>query len=121
MFLPNLLMDGLADHNGGDQRMLLLAVLWTGLISTSLNFGLEVYAMGMVPCGEASILLATEPLWACMFANILLGESLGWNDAIGGLFIVSACLVTAFSTERLHKMFPLPFSEERSHSAVPDP
>mmetsp|Transcript_30743 Transcript_30743/g.74412 ORF Transcript_30743/g.74412 Transcript_30743/m.74412 type:complete len:219 (-) Transcript_30743:77-733(-) len=121
MFLPNILMDGIADQDAGEQHILLLAVLWTGLISTSLNFGLEVYAMGMVPCGEASILLATEPLWACMFANMLLGESLGWNDAIGGLFIVSACLVTAFSTETLHKIFPLPISEKQNPSVVPDP
>lgn len=118
MFLPNILMDGFADPDGGEQRMLALAVLWTGLISTSLNFGLEVFAMSKVPCGEASIILATEPLWACLFASLLLGESLGWNDAFGGLFIVSACLVTAISTETLHKIFPFPTTKERQETSI---
>lgn len=106
MLLPSILLEGLGSPDGGEGRVLALAVLWTGLVSTSLNFYLEVFAMGKVPCGEASVVLATEPLWAAAFANLLLGQNLGWNDAAGGIFIVSACLVNGLSTDRLHKLLP---------------
>ena len=71
------------------------AVVWTGLLSTSLNFFLEIFALGRVPSGEASVILASEPLWAAAFAAVLLGEEFGWNDYTGGFLIVSACVVNS--------------------------
>jgi drug/metabolite transporter (DMT)-like permease len=88
MTLPNLFFDP-SLHD------VAIAVLWTGLLSTSLNFFLEVFALGKVPSGEASVILATEPLWAAAFASILFGESFGWNDYAGGALIVAACLVNS--------------------------
>ncbi|KAL3935335.1 MAG: hypothetical protein SGARI_003019 [Bacillariaceae sp.] len=115
MMLPNILMGHTGDlmstvmgdgsiANGlmGDPFLLAKAVLWTGLISTSLNFFLEIFALGQVPPGEASVILATEPLWAAAFASIILGESMGWNDYAGGFLIVAACLVSGAQSETIH-------------------
>ena len=58
------------------------AVLWTGLISTSLNFFIELTALGRVPPSEASVILASEPLWAALFAAAFYGTSLTTGDAV---------------------------------------
>jgi drug/metabolite transporter (DMT)-like permease len=71
------------------------AVLWTGLISTSLNFFIELTALGRVPPSEASVILASEPLWAALFAAALYGTGLSAADSVGGALIVMACLVNA--------------------------
>jgi drug/metabolite transporter (DMT)-like permease len=76
-------------------RPVLYAVLWTGLISTSLNFYIELMALGKVPPSEASVLLASEPLWAALFAAAFYGSTLSVSDGVGGLLIVGACLVNA--------------------------
>jgi drug/metabolite transporter (DMT)-like permease len=116
MMLPNILTGnvqdlmpgGAAAATGGsllvdDPFLLAKAVMWTGLISTSLNFFLEIFALGQVAPGEASVILATEPLWAAAFASLLLGETMGWNDYAGGCLIVAACLVSGAQATDIHK------------------
>lgn len=88
MTLPGLFLDPAL-------RPVAFAVLWTGIISTSFNFVVEISALGHVPASEASVLLASEPIWAALFAAIILGEGMGLNDWIGGAFIVAACIVNA--------------------------
>jgi len=89
MTLPNLLFaDG--------YQTVAMAVVWTGLISTSFNFVVEISALGRVPASEASVLLASEPLWAALLAATVFHQSeFGMNDYLGGFFILSACLVNA--------------------------
>lgn len=89
MTLPGMAMDE-------SMHTVFLAVLWTGLISTSLNFFIELTALGRVPPSEASVLLASEPLWAAILAAAFYeGSSLSLSDGIGGMLIVGACLVNA--------------------------
>jgi len=86
--LPGLLLDP-------SMRTVALAATWTGLVTTAANRLGETTALGKVSSSQASVLLATEPLWAALFAALLLGESLGLNDAAGGALIVGACVVNA--------------------------
>jgi drug/metabolite transporter (DMT)-like permease len=75
---------------------LVFSILWTGIISTSINYVVEIAALGRVPPAEASVLLASEPIWAAIFAAVMIGNtSLEINDYIGGSCIVAACLVNA--------------------------
>jgi drug/metabolite transporter (DMT)-like permease len=105
MALPNMLFDP-------SMSEVAFAVVWTGLLSTSLNFFLENVAIGKVSAGEASVILATEPLWAAAFAAAMLGESFGWNDYMGGFFIVAACLMNTLKAEDIQRF--LPGGEERT-------
>ena len=73
-----------------------LVVAWTGILSTSSNFWIEITALGRVPSAEASVILATEPLWASLFAALFFQEQFGTNDYIGGLLMISACLVNTW-------------------------
>ena len=79
------------------------AVAWTGIVSTSVNFFIEITALGRVPSAEASVILATEPLWAALFASILLHEEFGINDVVGGALIVMACLANTLEPKDFFK------------------
>lgn len=76
-----------------------LAVAWTGLMTTALNRFIETTALGKMKSAEASVILATEPLWASLFAALWLKEDFGANDYIGGALIVGACLATALKKD----------------------
>mmetsp|Transcript_12857 Transcript_12857/g.27077 ORF Transcript_12857/g.27077 Transcript_12857/m.27077 type:complete len:469 (-) Transcript_12857:77-1483(-) len=99
--LPGLFTDPSIQHVAG-------AVFWTGLITTALNRFVETTALGKISSAEASVILATEPLWAALFAALWLSEDFGANDYIGGALIVGACLATSLKKEdfvKFHKMF----------------
>jgi drug/metabolite transporter (DMT)-like permease len=96
--LPGLFLDP-------NMRSVALAVAWTGILSTSTNFCIEITALGRVPSSEASVILATEPLWASLFAAILLHEQFGTNDYIGGVLMVSACLVNTLRPSYFRDLF----------------
>lgn len=83
------------------------AVLWTGLITTALNRFVETTALGKMKSAEASVILATEPLWAALFAALWLSTDFGANDYIGGALIVAACLATALQKDDFKGFFEL--------------
>ena len=78
-----------------DYTKVAAAAAFTGFITTAGNRVGETIALGKLSSSEASVLLATEPLWAALFANYLIGEELGVWDAIGGAIIVISCVFTA--------------------------
>jgi len=82
-----------------------LAVAWTGVITTALNRFIETSALGKMKSAEASVILATEPLWASLFAALWLKEDFGANDYIGGALIVGACLATALKKDDFKGFF----------------
>jgi len=96
--LPNMFFDP-------SMRTVAGAVAWTGIISTSANFFMENVALGKVPSSEASVLLATEPLWAAAFGGVMLGEKFGLNDIYGGFLIIAACLVSALNPSDILGLF----------------
>jgi len=98
--LPNLLFDPTLHMAAG-------AVLWTGVITTALNRFVETSALGKMASAEASVILATEPLWAALFAALWLGEDFGLNDYIGGALIVFACLANTLKPADLSFLFEL--------------
>jgi len=88
------------------------AACFTAFITTAGNRVCETSALGKVTSNEASVLLATEPLWAALFASFLIGETLGVSDAIGGFLIVIACATTAIQPEWLREKFNIQYDEE---------
>merc|ERR1712071_674492 len=71
----------------------LAGVLYTGLITTALALWVESIAFKRVPATDASIILATEPLFAASAAAAFLGETFGYSDYIGAALIVGACVM----------------------------
>lgn len=66
------------------------AIAYTGLISTALTIWLTAKVFKQIPSTDASIILASEPLWATGFAAMLLHEPLTGSVAAGGVLILSA-------------------------------
>jgi len=114
--IPGLFLSGL----GGDEtlRTVALAAGWTGLITTAGNRVGETTALGKVSSSEASVLLATEPLWAALFAALWIGDSFGVEDYLGGGLIVAACLLSAVKAETLRDLFGIVLEEELLNGAV---
>lgn len=98
MGLPGLFLDP-------NMGTVALAVAWTGILSTSTNFFIEITALGRVPSAEASVILATEPLWASLFAAVLFNEHFGTSDYVGGVLMISACLVNTLKPAAFKDIF----------------
>eukprot|EP00588_Corethron_pennatum_P003009 CAMPEP_0194297104 /NCGR_PEP_ID=MMETSP0169-20130528/57954_1 /TAXON_ID=218684 /ORGANISM="Corethron pennatum, Strain L29A3" /LENGTH=472 /DNA_ID=CAMNT_0039046801 /DNA_START=63 /DNA_END=1481 /DNA_ORIENTATION=+ len=82
-------------------RNVAIAVAWTGFITTAANRVGETLALGKVSSSEASVLLATEPMWAALFSNLLMHETLSGWDYGGGALIVAACCCNAIQPDYL--------------------
>ena len=108
--LPGLFLSGF----GSDEtlRIVAIAAVWTGLITTAGNRVAETTGLGKMSSSEAAVLLATEPLWAAVFASFFVGEVLGPEDIIGGALIVAACLATAVKPKVFQDFFRMNVEEE---------
>jgi len=69
------------------------AVAFSGIIATSLTIWLQSIVFSRLPAMEASIILTSEPLWATLFAVLLVGEHVGIVEGVGGALIIAACIV----------------------------
>ncbi len=72
------------------------AVLYVGVLSTALTFGLMAIALQTVPAPRASILLSLETLFAALAGYTLLGERLDLLGWFGAALILSAVAVLQY-------------------------
>lgn len=72
---------------------IVIALIWTGVITTALPVYLETIAMRTISASETTLLISSEPFWASIFTWLLVGERLGGVGILGGLFIVGACIL----------------------------
>jgi drug/metabolite transporter (DMT)-like permease len=70
-----------------------------------MNRFIETTSLGKVASAEASVILATEPLWAALFAALWINESFGLNDYVGGALIVAACLANTLKPADFSRFF----------------
>lgn len=75
------------------------ALLWTGIMTTAITTFGENIAMKTLNAAESTVIYSTEPLWGTAFAAVTLGETIGWNTALGALFIISACAWRSVSVQ----------------------
>lgn len=75
---------------------------YLGIVATSGMLFLQAIAQRHVPASKAALVYAMEPVFAAMFAWLLLSEALGMRAAVGGLLVVLAVV----------------FSEMRSNAAA---
>jgi len=93
-------------------RNVALAAAFTGFITTAGNRVGETMALGKLSSSEAAVLLATEPIWAAVFANYLMGEQLSLWDGAGGALIVIACVATGIQPAWLREKLQIDYKEE---------
>jgi drug/metabolite transporter (DMT)-like permease len=76
------------------QPSLVGALLWTGVVTTALACVAETAALGALSSADATVIFSLEPLGACLFAYLMLAESLDASCVLGGALMLSACLVS---------------------------
>eukprot|EP00560_Eucampia_antarctica_P008114 CAMPEP_0197826034 /NCGR_PEP_ID=MMETSP1437-20131217/3045_1 /TAXON_ID=49252 ORGANISM="Eucampia antarctica, Strain CCMP1452" /NCGR_SAMPLE_ID=MMETSP1437 /ASSEMBLY_ACC=CAM_ASM_001096 /LENGTH=425 /DNA_ID=CAMNT_0043426287 /DNA_START=281 /DNA_END=1558 /DNA_ORIENTATION=+ len=95
----------------------LAGVAYTGLITTALALWVESNAFKRVPATDASIILATEPIFAAGTAAAFLGETFGSSDYVGASLIVGACVIAILQDDKSPEedtIYDVAFSEDIS-------
>jgi len=107
--LPGLFLDDSFRNVG-------LAAAFTGIITTAGNRVGETIALGKLSSSEASVLLATEPLWAAVFASFLIDEQLSLWDGVGGALIIAACVATAIDPVWLREKLQIEYGGDENET-----
>lgn len=97
-------------------RNVAFAAAFTGFVTTAGNRVGETIALGKLSSSEASVLLATEPLWAAVFASFLINEQLSLWDGVGGALIVAACVATAIDPSWLREKLQIEYGNKGNES-----
>jgi drug/metabolite transporter (DMT)-like permease len=71
----------------------LIAVGWTGIVTTVVAIYLQGVALGVATATEAALTFASEPVWASLFGAWLLKEQLNATTYVGGSIILLGCLL----------------------------
>jgi drug/metabolite transporter (DMT)-like permease len=74
----------------------LLAILYLAVVATALTTWLQTAAQRVVPAYLAALVFALEPVFAALFAYLLLAERLGVMGWLGGVLVVLAMVVAEF-------------------------
>ena len=90
---------------------IVVALIWTGLVSTALALYLETVSLKVVSASELTLLMTTTSLWGAGFGYVTLGEMLTPTGMLGGLLIMGGCVLGNIRPEGVSKQ-PLPVYKE---------
>ena len=68
----------------------LLATLWTGLVTCAYTIFAQSYGQRTVPPAQANLIYTTQPIWSATFAFAALGEKLEGVGWLGAAVIAAA-------------------------------
>lgn len=80
-----------------------VAILYLALVATALVAVLQTYAQRVVPAYLAALLFALEPVFAALFAFLLLGETLGVVGWLGGGVVLLAMVASEMRPRRARR------------------
>lgn len=88
------------------------AIVYLGLFATAATTWFQTIGQKWVSAPQAAVLYTLEPLWAALFAWMVLGNVLGMRGRVGGAMILAAAILTQVpvSKMRLFKARPQPLS-----------
>lgn len=72
------------------------ALLYLAIFATALVLWLQALAQRVVPAYAAALIFALEPVFAAIFAYVLLGETLSPQGWLGGALVVLAMIIGEF-------------------------
>ena len=75
------------------------AILYLTIAATALTTWLMAVGQRDVSAPEAAIVYSMEPVWAAIFAYVVLGEQLGLQGWLGGLLVVLAVIAAQLGGE----------------------
>lgn len=77
-----------------------LAIAFLALVATAGVAIVQVHAQRVVPAHVAALVFGLEPVFAALFAYLLLGEQLGWRGTLGGALLVASILYSQVGQSR---------------------
>jgi drug/metabolite transporter (DMT)-like permease len=81
-------------------QYVIFALLYTAILATILTTGLQTRFQKYVTPTKAAIIFSFEPIFAALFAYLLINERLGSFGVIGGIFIFAGLLVSEVFEKR---------------------
>ena len=76
-------------------------ILASALISTSLRYLLQMYAMSFAPVSHSAVIMNLEPVWAAVFAVLWFNEVMELGQVFGCFLIFVAMLVSRWSQVKM--------------------
>jgi drug/metabolite transporter (DMT)-like permease len=76
----------------------LFAAAFTGLLATAAGFGIQTVAQRFTTATHTALILITEPLFAALASIMLIQESLGPGQWLGGILILVGMLAAELSS-----------------------
>lgn len=76
-------------------------VLASALISTSLRYLFQMYAMSLAPVSHGAVIMNLEPVWAAIFAVFWFNEIMAFGQVFGCFLIFVAMLVSRWSQVKM--------------------
>ncbi|MCA1829342.1 MAG: DMT family transporter [Myxococcales bacterium] len=77
-----------AQHFASDQPRLWLALLYLALFATLVAFGVQTWAQKTLPPVRIALISSLEPVFAALWAALLIGERMTARELLGGALIV---------------------------------
>jgi len=94
MLRPALSITALEARPFSLDRGFVMAVAYMTLFATIGTFTVQNWAQARISATRAAIVFALEPVWAAIFAAIVLGERLGIRGYLGGVFVIAGIIVS---------------------------
>ena len=69
-------------------------LIYLSVVATALVIALQTWALGRTNPVRASMIFATEPIFAALFAVAFFGEGMSWREVLGGAVILLGVAVT---------------------------
>ncbi|GMI45633.1 hypothetical protein TrCOL_g13786 [Triparma columacea] len=79
---------------------IILATLWTGLITCAYTIFAQSYGQRTIPPSDANLIYTTQPVWSAIFAYVALGEKLEGVGWLGAAVIFAALGIEIYQPDR---------------------
>lgn len=77
----------------GREKRLWPLLAFQGLVATGWTAISEQQALKVLTAGDTILIYTLEPIFATLFAYLLLHERVGWSTVLGAVLIVTACIL----------------------------
>lgn len=94
------------------------ALIYTGIITTSMSLWIEFNALKAVSATEAALIYTSEPLWGAAFSWLLIGERWGPTGWVGAACVVGASVITQLGNSDENRDETVPAAESEPSSAT---
>jgi drug/metabolite transporter (DMT)-like permease len=75
-------------------RGFLIAIAYMTVFATIGTFSVQNWAQARLTATRAAIIFALEPVWAAIFAAMILGERMGMRGYAGGALVIAGIVVS---------------------------